>query len=911
MRFGVLGPVEVWEGGDRLAVGGPQQRALLAVLLLNANRMVSVDRLVDCLWGSDPPAAARGLLQGCVAGLRRALPSQRIVTRAPGYLLRVEPEELDLDRFDRLAHEAASRTDPERAAELLADALALWRGAALDGIDLDAVRTEAVRLEERRLAVWERRIELDLQLGRQAALIPELRTLVREHPLRERLWAQLMLALYRADRRAEALDTYQRLRQTLVEQLGVEPAAAVRELHRTILAEPRDRPAPATTPAQLPAGLTGFTGRAAQLKQLDELLADPAEGLAIGVLTGPGGIGKTSLAVHWAHTVRDRFPDGQLYADLRGFQPAGQPADPAEVIHGFLDALGTPPDRMPATAQAQASLYRSLLADRRMLVVLDNASGTDQVRPLLPGSPSCLVLVTSRNHLAGLTATDGARPVPLDLLSESDGYRLLARRLGPARLAAEPAAVERILARCAGLPLALAIVAARAAAQPDFPLAAFAADLSSPAETLDSFGDQQDATLDLRSVFSWSYRALDPQAASLFRLLGLHPGPDLGVAAAASLAGVPPAAIRGALADLVGSSLLTQAAPGRYAMHDLLRAYAAELTAPGERHDAMARLLDHLLHTAHAVDGRLYPARELIELPAPAPGAAAIQFTDDQAAAEWMSAELPVLLAAVEWAAGEGIDLHAWRLTWAAGGFLYYRARWRELAGILQTALGSVTRLRDRAAEARVRRFLGRTYTNLEYFDLAESHLRHALGLFTELRDHGGQAHTHHVIAMLLEKLGRIAEAVPHGYRALALHRALSNESGQADALNQLGWYYTRLGQHRRALELCLDARSIFQRHGNRFGEANTLDSLGHAYHALGEHALAVSCYERAAALFRRLDNRFYLAETLDRLGDTHAATGRLEVAQPAWHEAATILDELQMPDADRVHAKLGRVTVG
>jgi DNA-binding SARP family transcriptional activator/tetratricopeptide (TPR) repeat protein len=915
MRFGVLGPVEVWDGPRRLALGGPQQRELLAVLLLNANRVVSVDRLVEHLWGTEPPATARALLQGCVAGLRRALRNaepgdQRLQTVAPGYRLRLVPGELDLDRFEELAEAAGAEPDPSRAAELMAEALGLWRGPALDGVRLTEVQAEVARLEERRLSALEQRVDLDLELGRHTTLIPELRVLVREHPFRERLWAQLMAALHRADRRAEALDAYRELRHTLVEQLGVEPGAAVRELHRTILAEPTElAPAAPVVPAQLPAGLPAFAGRAEQLKQLDELLTDPADGLPIALLTGLAGIGKTSLAVQWAHRIRDRFPDGQLYVDLRGFA-TGQATAPAEVVRGFLDALGVAPDRVPATLPAQANLFRSLLSRRRMLLLLDNARDSGQVRPLLPGSPGCLVLVTSRNSLAGLIASDGARPVALGPLSDADSHELLARRLGRARTGSDPAAVDRILDRCAGLPLALAVVAARAAIHPEFPLTVYAQELEEATNPLEALGDEHDPVADLRSMFSWSYRALAAAPARLFRLLALNPGPDIGVPAAASLAAVPAAEIRGTLAELVQASLLTEATPGRYRLHDLLHAYATELVATADsdagRRAATRRIVDYYLHTAHAAYRRLHPFRLPMELAPPAAGVYPVRPTDEPAAGAWFAAELAGLVATTDRVASLGWDLDAWRLAWAFASFLEVQGRWHELASTQRTAVAAAHRLGDGVAEARSHRALGRAYVQLDAVADAEAHLRRSLDLSIRLDDRRGQAHTHRVMAMLLEEQDRVAEAVPHATRSLELHRALGNDAGQAATLSLLGWCYTRLGEHRRAVECCTEAVSGLRRSGDRPTEAHTWDSLGHAHHHLGEYAEAVACYGRAVSIFRQLGDRFDLAASLTRLGDTHAAWEDAEPARAAWREAQRIFDELEAPDAERVRARLG-----
>ena len=443
-----------------------------------------------------------------------------------------------------------------------------------------------------------------------------------EYPLDEQVHAQLMVALYRTGRQADALSVYRRLRRTLAEELGIDPGQALRELETAILRQDPslDTPAPAIAlrpaapaalvPAQLPPTVAAFAGRSTELASLDAILPRQGQGgpgqdaaVVISVIAGTAGVGKTALAVHWAHRVAARFPDGQLYVNLRGFDPCGPAADPAQALRGFLDAFALPPERIPASLDAQMALYRSLLAGKRVLVVLDNARDAEQVRPLLPGSPGCLAIVTSRNHLTGLIATQGAHPLDLDLLTPAEARELLARRLGTGRAGGEPEAVDEIIAGCAGLPLALTIAAARAATSPGFPLDVFAAELREASRVLDPF-DAGDVATDVRAVFSWSYRALSPDAARLFRLLSLHPGPDITVTAAASLAGIPAARARALLAELTRGHLLAEPRPGQYAFHDLLRAYATEQTHAHDdddaRRSAAGRVLDHCLHAAHA-----------------------------------------------------------------------------------------------------------------------------------------------------------------------------------------------------------------------------------------------------------------------------------------------------------------------
>ncbi|MFD9697730.1 BTAD domain-containing putative transcriptional regulator [Lentzea sp. NPDC059081] len=577
MKFGILGPLEVWDGDEPLTIGGPQQRHLLAVLLLNANQVVSAERLIEQLWGSGPPASARQLLKGCVLGLRRALRvgrSERLITRAPGYLLRVGHGERDVDRAEELAAAAARQPDgsAEQAADLLREALSCWRGPVLDGLDAEACRTEAARLAERRLALLEERIEADLRLGRYLALVAELQTLVREHPLRERLWAQLILALSGAGRQADALVAYRRIRRSLVDQLAVEPSAVLRAAHRAVLAGEVAPSAGGRVPAQLPAAPPGLVGRTGELAALDRA---SARGLVL--VSGPPGAGKSALATHWAHQVRDRFPDGQLHLDLRGHGP-GEPLPPAVALVRLLTALGQAEDELPPDEAGLAACFRTAVAARRLLLVLDDAHSFEQVRPLLPGSPTCLTVVTSRNTLPGLVVLDGAHRVALGCLSRTDSLALLRSLVG-----GRPGA-EAVAGRCGGLPLALRIAAELATTRP---LADLAADLADPALRLDLLDAGEDRRASVREAFEQSYRRLPATAARLFVLLGTGRGAD--AAEAVALAGTGIARTWHDLGRLVRANLVEAGPDGRYAVHGLLRDFAAarsrDCAVPGPDRD--------------------------------------------------------------------------------------------------------------------------------------------------------------------------------------------------------------------------------------------------------------------------------------------------------------------------------------
>ncbi|WP_242907927.1 ATP-binding protein [Actinomadura terrae] len=663
-------------------------------------------------------------------------------------------------------------------------------------------------------------------------------------------------------------------------------------------------------PRQLPAAISGFAGRAEELKSLALLLEQAAMGgtVVISAIQGTAGIGKTTLAVYWAHQVTDHFPDGHLYVNLRGFDPSGTPMTSAEAVRGFLDAFQVPPERVPVSLDAQAALYRSLLAGRRVLVLLDNAYDSDHVRPLLPGSPGCLAMVTSRNRLTSLVTAEGARLLPLDLLSPDEARELLAHRLGTERLEAEPDAVGEIVEMCARLPLALAIVAARATAHPRFPLSALARELREAQGGLDAFEDGELAT-DVRAVLSWSYRALSPGAARLFRLVSVHPGPDIDPRAAASLAGEELPVARRLLAELSRTHLLEESSPGRLRFHDLLRAYAAEQALreddEGDRRDALERVLDHYLHTGIAANQRLYPHRVPIALDEPHHGVTLFPVADPDQAMAWFTAERAPLLAAIEHAAAHGFDVHAWQLSWTLATFFDRQGHWHDAVTAQRTALAAATRLGDRVAQARTHRQLGRAHARLGQPTEAAVHHEHALSLFQELGDSVGQGVTHLTLSTIYGRHGRNAEALVHAQRTLELSRAADNAVWRARALNSLGWNHALLGGHERGLEYSLQALRLHLEFGDRVGEAASLDSLGYAYHGLGRYEEAVDHYLRSIRLWRELDGPYEAADALNRLSETHSALGDVAAARDCLLEALAIFEELRHPDAATTRDRL------
>ncbi|MGI3197918.1 ATP-binding protein [Streptomyces sp. GLT-R25] len=625
-------------------------------------------------------------------------------------------------------------------------------------------------------------------------------------------------------------------------------------------------------------------------------------------MSGTAGVGKTALAVHWARRAQNAFPDGQLYVNLRGFDPGGSVVSPAQAVRGFLDAFGVPVSRVPADLEAQTGLYRSLLAGRRVLVVLDNARDAEQVRPLLPGAPGCLALVTSRSRLTGLAAAEGAQLLTVGLLDPDEARDLLAGRLGADKLVAEPDAVREIVARCAGLPLALAIVAARAAAQPGLPLAALAAELRGADGRLDAL-DGGEATSQVRAVFSWSYQALSTDAGRLFRLLGLHPGPDASLPVIAALAGLPSPRARVLLAELVRGHLLTEHAPGRYTFHDLLRAYAAELVATHDsddvRHTAARRMLDHYLHTAHSADALLTPRPNPAPLPPARPGAAPEALSDHRQAQAWFTAEHPVLLAAVEQAAAAGFDVHTWRLASALTTFLDRHGYWRALTTVHTAALEAALRRGDKAGQADAHRGLGLAQDRLDRPDDARAHYLLALDLFGELANHGGQARIHQHLSRMSEALGHHEQALGHARHSLTHHRAADDRAGQSAALNHIGWILAQLGDHDKAFVHCHQALDLAQETGDLNGQAHIWDSLGYIHHHLGRYPQAVDCYRQAVDLFHQTGDRHSEAAGLLCLGDTHHSAADPDGARAAWTEALTVTGELGLPDTDPLRTDL------
>ncbi|MFC4999982.1 ATP-binding protein [Dactylosporangium cerinum] len=814
-----------------------------------------------------------------------------IVRRARGYVLDVDPDVVDLHRFRRLA-----ATAPRAA-------LDLWHGTPLadvEGVWAAATRTHWRQEQRDATVAW---ADDELRRGRAPAVVAA-------HPLAEQPVERLMRALQAERRYAEALDVYAQLRERLAAVLGASPAPSLQALHRSILLgeTPPAQPAPQvagndgrapSVPAQLPLDVRGFAGRSATIAELDAL-ADgtgvTSTAVVISALSGTAGVGKTALAVHWAHRAARRFPDGQLYVNLRGFGPPGAVAGADEAMRVLLDGLGVPAERVPAGLDAQAALYRSAIAGRRMLILVDNARDAGQVRPLLPGAPGCLVLVTSRDSLTGLVAGEGAVPLPLDLLSRSEARELLAGRLGADRVAREPEAVEEIVDRCARLPLALAIAAARVATDPRRALGDVARELADAEHRLDPFAGT-DAMTDVRAVFSWSYHRLSPAAARMFRLLGLHPGDDVTAPAAASLTGTPQQRAAAVLAELAEVHLLTEAQTGRYGFHDLLRAFAQEQAAgdPGAP-AALRRLADHYLHSAADAASQLDPFRGRVPLPPVAPGTVPETFTGQDEALAWFAAEYRALMAAVSLTAGSddpGLALHPARLARSLIDFQQRTGRWGDEFAAHDAAARAARQRDDRLGEAYAEHGIARANGYLGRPDAARDAGLRAAGLYRDAGLPVAEADAHSSIATAMLAARRLPEALEHAGRLVELATAHGGAVDRAQGLNTYGYTLALLGRFDEALGPLEQALDLQHASSDGHGAAYTLDSIALVCLNLGRLDEAAGHYRRSVELFDLAGDRFGKVFPLCGLGDLFVARGDRDAARETYAQALRISREM------------------
>lgn len=928
----ILGPVRVLTADGWSAPCSAQLRLLIGLLAWQGGRVVPVEELIDGIWGSGPPRSARASLQSLVTRLRHLLeqvPEAALARCGDGYRMELAEGAVDVDRFRSLSRRARSASGPA-AIELFDAALALWQGKALaDVCDTDEVRTIRQGLSREHMSAVQARLACLLECGRLGEAAAELPEAAARYPLDEGIAGMLMTTLFRSGQRADALRVFRQLRLRLDIELGVEPGSELQRLHQRILsgdAQPASAADPpisqppippprrtgALVPRQLPAAPAQFVGRAHELRGLDEtvgLLDGPGQAPVVWLITGAGGIGKSSLAVYWAHRAAADFPDGQLYVDLRG-SSAARLLRIHQVIRGFLRALGVPNADIPESFDAKCALYRSVLAGKRVLVVLDNALDAEQVRPLIPGGPGCAAVVTSRGTLEGLVVSAGARVINLELLSQADSRELIARRLGPARARCEAGAVAELARTCGGLPLALAIVAARAAAKPSVPLSAVAAELAgkSPLDALES----SEGTNSIREVLSWSYRQLSEPAAHMFRLLGLHPGPSTSVAAAAALAAVDQVAASHAITELTDAHLLCEHVPGRFFCHELLHAYAAEESSTSEGGGACAaatrRLVDHYLHTAAAAAEALYPVPEPLELGPIEPGASPEHMPTRKAANDWFRAEQRVLIAVVRAATAAGLDDPAWKLAVVLADHLEREGHWHDLAAAGRLAIAAARRCGNQNGEAHAHLASGTAHLRFGWHTTARRHLLRAIDLFRESGATAWRARCHVVLGRVLADQGDRSGACVEAQRALVLSREVGHRAGEATAMADLGSYLATLGDHVAALAHCRSAVATYRDLAYPADEAHAWNQLGFALHAAGDEGAATDCCRRALDLLREVADRPERAIILTRLGDAYRAAGNRAMAQTGWRQALAILERLHDHSADDVRAKLNEL---
>ncbi|WP_307543950.1 tetratricopeptide repeat protein [Streptomyces sp. V3I8] len=980
----LLGPLELWAGGRHIELGQPRQRMVLAALAANSGRLLTVGDLVDRMWDDAPPDSARSTLYSHVSRIRRVLeeaarresetaepPPLQLLRVSGGYLLKAADDSVDLLRFRTLVARArALRPGDPDSGRLLGDALDLWRGSPL--ADLPgawAERTRTAWLNERLEAalLWAR---AEWTAGHTSQAIGRMRSLADEYPLAEPLAALLIRSLARTGRTAEALDHYAEVRRRLADDLGALPGAELRAAHEETLrersasadgAEPGPAGATGTSlsgPAQLPTDVRAFTGRQTQLDELSRhLLAavgdetDPTTTVVVSAVSGTAGVGKTALAVHWSHRVREQFPDGQLYADLRGYD-TDEPVSPADVLTGFLVALGVPGPEIPLRLDDRSARYRTELSGRRMLVVLDNASSSEQIRPLLPGASPCRTVVTSRNTLSSLVSLHGAHRLVLDVLPLEDAVRLLRRLIGP-RATAEARAAAVLAEQCGRLPLALRVAAELALSRPDSPLSTLTAELEDRRGRLELLDSDDDPRAAVRAVFSWSYDRLPADAATTFRLLGLHPGPDVDAYAAAALCGRSVADTRAALELLARSHLIQPTRPGRYGMHDLLRVYAAW---QAERHDgaadreaASSRLLTHYLAASCAAMDVLLPAESHLRPRIQAPGTELPPFSTTGDAQEWLAAEHSVLSAVTAAEATRGRAEYAVGLATTLHRHFYTRGLFTDALVVHGNALRAARAADDQQGVAEVHTCLGMIYRRLARYDEAVRHHTEALdlcrriglpvtearnltnlGVLHELRgqyreaaerqgeaavlfrkvgDLGGEADTLNNLGIVHELLEDYETSAVQHRQALALYRTLGNDFGEASALGNLGIVLSRLDQHATAADHLEQALALFRRLGHRGGEAHALTNLGDAHHRLDHHELAATHQRAALALFQRTGERYGEAGSLNGLGEALHGSGRHDEAAAAHRSALALATEIEEKEEQaRAHIGLARI---
>ncbi|WP_410650750.1 BTAD domain-containing putative transcriptional regulator [Amycolatopsis sp. cmx-4-54] len=905
----LLGKVETLVDGSPVSLGGPTRQAVLAALAMRAPEVVQPDELISLVWGDAAPSSAAGNMQTYLSGLRRALEPNRprdqppglLVRTGGGYQLRLPPGTVDIQEFSRLADEgyqAAADGRLDDAAISLHTALSKWRGEPLAGVQGPFAQAQRNSCIEHRLNVLESWARVLLELGRPAEVVATLREPAAANPMRERLAACFIRALHECGQDHEALTHYELVERELRERFGMAPSADLSSLLAEITGGQKTAPAGDLAPKHLPPDVRSFTGRQAELARMHEFARAPAGSPRLMVLHGAGGSGKTALAVRFGNEVAGLFPDGRFYVDLRGFAPGGEPLSTGAAAGALLRAIGARADRIPAHDGARVAYLRTLLAGQRALIVLDNAQDAEQVRPLLPGTDGCLTIVTSRRRLRGLAVSEGALRLPVDMLAESEAVALLAGIIGHPRVAAEPAAAADLARLCGLMPLPLRIVAERAAMRSRRDLAELVTELTEAHRRLDVLSVGEDST-SLRAVFSWSYAALAPEHARVFRLLGGFPGPDVSAPMAAAMAGCAAPDAESAIRALQEAHLLEVRAAGYYRLHDLIRAYALErfeLDEPEEaKKSAQRRLVGWYLHGAQAADTLLSPQPRAPGPPMePLPEAVTPpEFTYQRMATEWCEAELPNMLAVIELAASAGFRRHAWLIPNFLIGFFIRRCHFPEWIHTMTIAIEQCRALGDPNAEVRCRYNRLIAYNQVSQFDrtLAEAfellasdeintepgvrpYVRNAIGNALLGTDHPAEAAEqlekaltgeHREVAKRLPgllaclgeaytALGRLSEARERHEQALAIREEQGDLSGQSSSLRGIGRLESRAGDNRPAVNHFIEARRLARIVGARREEALSLRALGETYLLLpGRRAEAIEALSAALDLFDHL----------------------------------------------------------
>ncbi|WP_443055346.1 BTAD domain-containing putative transcriptional regulator [Streptomyces sp. NBC_00258] len=896
LRFSVLGPMRAWRGADSLPTGSPQQRALLAALLLREGRTATASELIDALWGDEPPSQALAAVRTYGSRLRKILSSEVLVSESGGYAIRLsaERDSLDLAMAQELAADAERAKeagDLLHARDLLNTALSLWDGEVLAGVPGPYAEAQRQRLNEWRLQLVESRLDMDLEQGSHAEAVSELTALTAAHPVRERLRELLMLALYRSGRQAEALAVYADTRRLLADELGVDPRPGLKELQQRILqadpglAEPSAPVAEPTAapvrPTQLPATVPDFTGRTRLVAELSEVLPSAAEGrvMAVSALAGIGGVGKTTLAVHVAHQVRGVFPDGQLYVDLQG--SGTRPAEPETVLGSFLRALGTVDSAIPDSLEERAALYRAALDGRRVLVLLDNARDAAQVRPLLPGTEGCAALVTSRARMVDLA---GAHLVDLDVMSPEEARQLFTKIVGEERVASERRSALDVVAACGFLPLAIRIAASRLAARRTWTVSVLAAKLADERRRLDEL---QAGDLAVKATFELGYGRMEPAQARAFRLLGLADGPDISLAAAAAVLDLPGDDTEDLLEALVDTSLLESAAPGRYRFHDLVRLYARACAErdeqpPSEREAAMSRLLDFYLATAAGVYAIERPGDRLVD-DLEETDHAGLRFAEGTAALDWLYSEAAPLLACVRQAAGTDRLRRAVDLLWAAKDLTESGAISHQYETTARAMCDATRAALDIRAEGRARTILTAVLLDSGQIQQAEEQAQHAMDLAGSAQDATAISWVANIRGLICLHQGRYTEGKTFFDQAIEGFRALGNRPFEATSLCNLSEAHLGMGDIAKAVEIAERGHATHAEFGRTVRVANGHYAVGIALNRAGRHAEALGQFSEALGIFVEHRQRLWEGTTRFRIAEVHLAARRpTEAAQHA-----------------------------